>query len=77
MAMLPHLVREHRHSRTKLSLNRLDLEELFEPERARLASYAGLLVPTERSIRVECSAVHLDLPGPQLPRDAIRAIGVT
>ena len=57
-----------------LELQRLDLEELLETERAELASVTRLLVAAERRHQVEATAVHLDLPGAHLAGDLLGAL---
>ena len=51
-----HEIRQN-EERDGLQLERLDLEELLEAERAQLAAVAGLLEAAERRHRVEAAAV--------------------
>src|SRR5689334_3948963 len=56
-----------------LELQRLVLEKLFQAVHARLAAVPRLLEAAERRVHVERPSVHVDLPGADAPRDALRA----
>src|SRR5674476_1159113 len=57
-----------------LELQRLDLQEVLDRERAVLAPVPGLLVAAERRRRVERAAVDLDLTGAHAAGDPLCAL---
>src|SRR5258708_24937453 len=57
--------------RSRRQLERLELEELFQPEFAELTAVTRLLVATERRQRIEGAAVDLHLPGADAQRDLL------